>query len=58
MSNIDEMQFDFESGRGNNDIIFIVLQLEEKCIVANKSFYFAFVDLEKAFDHVSRKVLL
>ena len=54
---IDEMQFGFVPGRGTTDAIFIVRQLQEKYIAANKPLYFAFVDLEKAFDRVPRKVL-
>ena len=44
-------------GRGTTDAIFIVSQLQEKYIAAKKWLYFAFADLEKAFDRVSRKVL-
>ena len=44
-------------GRGTTDAIFIVRQLQEKNIAVNKKLYFAFVDLEKAFDRVPRKVL-
>ena len=50
------MQFGFVPGRGTTDTIFIVCQLE-KYIAAKKPPCFAFVDLEKAFDHVPRKVL-
>ena len=57
MVNIDEMQFAFVPGRGTTDAIFIVRQLQEKYIAANKRLYFAFVDLEKAFDRVPRKIL-
>ena len=57
MVNIDEMQFCFVPGKGNTDAIFIVCQLREKYITAKKLLYFAFVDLEKAFDRVPRKVL-
>ena len=58
MVNIDEMQFTFVPGRGTTDAIFIVCQLQEKYIAAaNKQLDFAFVDLEKAFDRVPRKVL-
>ena len=32
-------------------------QLQEKFITARKPLYFAFIDLEKAFDRVPRKVL-
>ena len=57
MVDIDAMQFGFVLGRGTTDAIFIIRQLQEKYIAANKPLYFAFVDLEKAFDRVPRKVL-
>ena len=57
MVNIDEMQFGFVPGKGTTDAIFIARQMQEKYIAANKPLYFAFVDLEKAFDRVPRKVL-
>ena len=58
-----EMQYVFVKGRGTTDAIFIVRQLQEKHLSMvdsnNKDviLYFAFVDLEKAFDRVPRKVL-
>ena len=60
---IDEMQFAFVPGRGTTDAIFIIRQLQEKFLSMrnldgkNLTLYFAFVDLEKAFDRVPRKVL-
>ena len=54
---IDEMQCGFMSGRGTTDAIFIVRQLQEKHLAANKPLYVAFVDLEKAFDRVPRDVI-
>ena len=57
MVDIDAMQFGFVPGRGTTDAIFIIRQLQEKYIAAYKPLYFAFVDLEKAFDRVPRKVL-
>ena len=56
--NIDEMQFGFMPGRGTTDAIFILRQIQEKYINKNRNLYFAFVDLEKAFDRVPRKVPL
>ena len=47
---IDEMQCGFMSGRSTTDAIFIVRQLQEKHLAANKPLYMAFIDLEKAFD--------
>ena len=54
---IDEMQCGFMSGCGTTDAIFIVRQLQEKHLAANKPLYMAFIDLEKAFDCVPREVI-
>ena len=54
---IDDSQFGFVPGRGTTDAIFVVRQLQEKYLAANKRLYMAFVDLEKAFDQVPRKVI-
>ena len=52
-----DMQFGFMPGRGKTDAIFIVRQIQEKYNAKGKLLYFSFVDLEKAFDRVLRKVL-
>ena len=54
---INEMQCGFMSGRCTTDAIFIVCQLQEKHLAANKRLYMAFVCLEKAFDRVPRDVI-
>ena len=54
---IDDSQFDFLPGRGTTGTIFVVRQLQEKYLAANKRLYMAFVDLEKAFDRLPRKVI-
>ena len=54
---IDDSQFGFVPGRGTTDAIFVVRQLQEKYLAVNKRLYMAFVDLEKAFDRVLRKVI-
>ena len=54
---IDDMQFGFMTGKGTMDAIFVARQLQEKFLENKKELYFAFVDLEKAFDRVPREVV-
>ena len=54
---INNSQFGFIPGRGTTDTIFVVRQLQEKYQAANKRLYMAFIDLEKAFGRVLRKVI-
>ena len=51
------MQYGFMPGRGTIDAIFILRQLQEKYLGKKKCLYYCFVDLEKAFDRVPRKVI-
>ena len=54
---IDNSQLGFVLGRGTTDASFVVRQLQEKYLAANKRLYMAFVDLEKVFDRVPWKVI-
>ena len=54
---IDDSQFGFVPGRGTTNAIFVARQLQEKYLAAHKRLYMAFLDLEKAFDLVPRKVI-
>ena len=49
---INHSQFGFVPGRGTTDAIFVVRQLQEKYLDANKRLYMAFVHLEKAMSQV------
>ena len=51
------MQFAFRSGTGTTDAIFIARQLQERYRGKHRELWWAFVDLEKAFDRVPRKVV-
>lgn len=53
---VDEMQFGFTPGRGTTDAIFVVRQMQEQYQAMHKKLFYAFVDLEKAFDRVPREV--
>jgi len=54
---IDDMQFGFMKGKGTTDAILMARQMQENFRVKGKKLYFGFVDLEKAFDSVPRKVI-
>ena len=51
------MQFGFMHGKGTTDAILIMRQIQEKHQTKKKKLYYAFVDLEKAFDRVPREVV-
>ena len=54
---IDNMQFGFTPGKSTTDTIFILRQLKEKYVAKKRELWFAFVDLENAFDRVPREVV-
>ena len=53
----DDSQFGLVPGRGTTYAIFVVRQLQEKYLAANKRLYIVSIDPEKAFDRVPRKVI-
>ena len=54
---IAEVQSGFRRGRGCTDQIFIVREICEKYLGKGKDVYFAFLDLEKAYDRVDRDAM-
>ena len=51
------MQFGFMPGKITVDAIFIVRRMQEEYQKKDKKVYMRFVDMEKAFDRVPRKVM-
>ena len=51
------MLFGFMPGKGTVDAIFIVRRMQEEYQKKDKKLYMRFVDMEKAFDRVPRKVM-
>ena len=54
---IDDMQFGFMPGKGTTDTSFILRRMQEEFRGREKKLYMCFVDLEKSFDRVPRKVM-
>ena len=52
VTKVVENQFGLKAWKSTTVAIFIVRQLQEKCLENNKKLYHIFVDLEKAFDKV------
>ena len=51
------MQFGFMPGRGTTNALFVARRMHEEYRLKKKKLYTCFVDIEKAFDRVSRKVM-
>jgi len=54
---IDECQFGFQEGTSTIDAIFILQQVQEKYIEKKKELIHVFLNLEKAFDRVTREII-
>ena len=54
---VGEEQAGFREGRGCTDQIFVVRQINEKYLAKEKRVFWAFMDLEKAYDKVDREAM-
>ena len=57
VAKLDDMQMRFKRGRGSVDAIFILQHMLEKFDTAGRNMYIMFVDREKAFERLPRKVI-
>jgi hypothetical protein len=57
VTSITENQFGFMSGRSTMEAIFLIRQLIERCREQKKDLDMIFIDLEKAYNKVSRNVM-
>ena len=55
--NLNKMQFEFMQGKATVDAIFLVRRMQGYYQKKNNKLYTCFVDIEKAFDRVLRKVM-
>ena len=54
---VAQMQFGFMPGKSTVDAIFILRRMQESYLEKNRKLFICFVDLEKTFDRVPRKVI-
>ena len=54
---VDDMQFGFMPGKSTTDALFILRRMQEEFRGKEKKLHMCFVDLEKAFDRVPRKMM-
>jgi hypothetical protein len=54
---VTENQFGFMPGRLTMEAIFLLRQLMERCREQKKDLHMVFIDLEKAYDKVSRNIM-
>jgi hypothetical protein len=57
VTNITENQFGFMPGRLTMETILLIRQLMERCREQKKDYHMIFIDVEKAYDKMTRNVM-
>jgi hypothetical protein len=57
VTNVTENQFEFMPGRSTMKTIFLIRQLMERCREQKKDLHMIFINLENAYDKVTRNVV-
>jgi hypothetical protein len=57
VTNVTKNQYGFMIGRSTMETIFLIKQLMERCRKQKKDLHMVFIDLEKAYDKVTRNVM-
>jgi hypothetical protein len=57
VTNVTENQFGFMPERSTMEAIFLIRQLMERCREQKKDLHIFFIDLEKAYEKVSRNII-
>jgi hypothetical protein len=57
VTNVTENQFGFMPERSTMEVIFLIMQLMERCREQKKDLHMIFIDLEKTYDKVPRNVM-
>jgi Reverse transcriptase (RNA-dependent DNA polymerase) len=57
LTTVSKNQFDFMSGRSTMEVIFLIRQLMERHREQKNDLHMIFIDLEKAYDKISRNIM-
>jgi Reverse transcriptase (RNA-dependent DNA polymerase) len=57
LTTVSKNQFDFLPGRSNMEVIFLIKQLMERHREQKKDLHMTFINLEKAYDKITRNIM-